>query len=156
MCLSLYIYLSISVCLHVCLSTCPSVCRSVRPSSYFCINTSECHYGPVRNFPSLMDFSKSVLFLLSLFPVFNFAPFNICLCTVSPSVFSSSSSSTSLWIIVQCLTYFPCTNHSINMTNLFEPSYSDKYIYIILWFLNFLMTTPPPSSFTAIISYKIW
>ena len=59
------------------------------------------HYSPRRAFPSWTDVSQSALFFWPLFPVCNFALINICLYTVPPSVFWSSSYSTSLRIFVK-------------------------------------------------------
>jgi hypothetical protein len=75
------------------------------------------HYSPMQTFASLMDISQSPLFLLPVFPVFNFASIYIRLYTVIPSVFWSSSESTSFGIIIKYLPYFSFTIHSINMTN---------------------------------------
>jgi hypothetical protein len=50
--------------------------------------------------------------------------------TIPPSVSWSSSWSTSLRILIKYLTYCSFILYSVNMTNPFEPTYSDKWQYI--------------------------
>jgi hypothetical protein len=59
--------------------------------------------------------SPSQLFFWPLFPVFHFAPTNTCLHTIPPS-FWSSSQSTSVMTIIECLIYCSFTTHSVKIT----------------------------------------
>jgi len=63
---------------------------------------------------------------LPLFPVCNLAFINVCLYTIPHLFFGHPFGRLNLRTIVKYLTYFSLTVHSVNVTNPFQLTYSDK------------------------------